>query len=34
MGRIQLDIMNSGVKELDDFVFTNKIMKNLKNGTV
>jgi len=24
------DIMNSGVKELDDFVFTNKIMKNLK----
>lgn len=27
------DIMNSGVKELDDFVFTNKIMKNLK-GTV
>jgi phospholipid/cholesterol/gamma-HCH transport system ATP-binding protein len=26
------DIMNSGVKELDDFVFTNKIMKNLKNG--
>lgn len=27
-----LDIMNSGVKELDDFVFTNKIMKNLKNG--
>jgi len=26
------DIMNSGVKELDDFVFTNKIMKNLKSG--
>ena len=26
------DIMNSNVKELDDFVFTNKIMKNLKNG--
>lgn len=26
------DIMNSDVKELDDFVFTNKIMKNLKNG--
>ena len=25
------EIMNSGVKELDDFVFTNKIMKNLKN---
>lgn len=25
------DIMHSGVKELDDFVFTNKIMKNLKN---
>ncbi|MFZ6002166.1 MAG: ABC transporter ATP-binding protein [Bacteroidota bacterium] len=24
------DIMNSGVKELDDFVFTNKIMRNLK----
>lgn len=24
------DIMDSGVKELDDFVFTNKIMKNLK----
>lgn len=24
------DIMNSGVKELDDFVFTNRIMKNLK----
>jgi phospholipid/cholesterol/gamma-HCH transport system ATP-binding protein len=29
-----LDIMNSGVKELDDFVFTNKIMKNLKNGSI
>jgi phospholipid/cholesterol/gamma-HCH transport system ATP-binding protein len=28
------EIMNSGVKELDDFVFTNKIMKNLKNGIV
>jgi len=26
------DIMNSDVKELDDFVFTNKIMKNLKKG--
>jgi phospholipid/cholesterol/gamma-HCH transport system ATP-binding protein len=26
------DIMKSGVKELDDFVFTNKIMKNLKGG--
>jgi len=26
------EIMNSGMKELDDFVFTNKIMKNLKNG--
>ena len=25
------EIMNTGVKELDDFVFTNKIMKNLKN---
>jgi phospholipid/cholesterol/gamma-HCH transport system ATP-binding protein len=25
------DIMNSGVKELDDFVFTNKIMRNLKS---
>lgn len=25
------NIMNSGVKELDDFVFTNKVMKNLKN---
>jgi phospholipid/cholesterol/gamma-HCH transport system ATP-binding protein len=25
------DIMDSGVKELDDFVFTNKIMKNLKH---
>lgn len=24
------EIMNSGVKELDDFVFTNKVMKNLK----
>jgi phospholipid/cholesterol/gamma-HCH transport system ATP-binding protein len=24
------EIMDSGVKELDDFVFTNKIMKNLK----
>jgi phospholipid/cholesterol/gamma-HCH transport system ATP-binding protein len=28
------EIMNSGVKELDDFVFTNKIMKNLKNGSL
>jgi phospholipid/cholesterol/gamma-HCH transport system ATP-binding protein len=28
------EIMNTGVKELDDFVFTNKIMKNLKEGTV
>lgn len=28
------DIMNSGVKELDDFVFTNKIMKNLKDRAV
>lgn len=26
------DIMNSGVEELDAFVFTNKIMKNLKVG--
>lgn len=26
------DIMNSGVAELDAFVFTNKIMKNLKVG--
>lgn len=25
-------IMNSGVKELDDFVFTNKVMRNLKAG--
>lgn len=24
------DIMHSGVKELDDFVFTNKVMRNLK----
>lgn len=24
------EIMNSGVKELDDFVFTNKVMRNLK----
>ncbi len=28
------EIMNSGVKELDEFVFTNKIMKNLKNGSI
>jgi phospholipid/cholesterol/gamma-HCH transport system ATP-binding protein len=28
------DIMDSGVKELDDFVFTNKIMKNLKKGMI
>jgi len=28
------EIMNSGVKELDDFVFTNKIMKNLKNRSL
>ncbi len=27
------EIMNSGMKELDDFVFTNKVMKNLKSGT-
>jgi len=27
------EIMYSGVKELDDFVFTNKIMKNLKDRT-
>jgi phospholipid/cholesterol/gamma-HCH transport system ATP-binding protein len=27
------EIMNSGLKELDDFVFTNKVMKSLKNGT-
>jgi phospholipid/cholesterol/gamma-HCH transport system ATP-binding protein len=27
------EIMNSGMKELDDFVFTNKVMKSLKNGT-
>lgn len=27
------EIMNSGMKELDDFVFTNKVMRNLKNGT-
>jgi len=26
------NITNSGVKELDDFVFTNKIMKSLKTG--
>jgi phospholipid/cholesterol/gamma-HCH transport system ATP-binding protein len=26
------EIMNSGVKELDDFVFTNKSMRNLKTG--
>jgi phospholipid/cholesterol/gamma-HCH transport system ATP-binding protein len=26
------DIMNSGVKELDDFVFTNKVMRSLKAG--
>jgi phospholipid/cholesterol/gamma-HCH transport system ATP-binding protein len=25
-------IMNSGVKELDDFVFTNKVMRSLKAG--
>ncbi len=25
------EIMDSGVQELDDFVFTNKVMKNLKN---
>jgi phospholipid/cholesterol/gamma-HCH transport system ATP-binding protein len=25
-------IMNSGVKELDDFVFTNKVMRSLKEG--
>jgi len=25
-------IMKSGVKELDDFVFTNKVMRNLKAG--
>jgi phospholipid/cholesterol/gamma-HCH transport system ATP-binding protein len=24
------EIMNSHLKELDDFVFTNKVMKNLK----
>jgi phospholipid/cholesterol/gamma-HCH transport system ATP-binding protein len=28
------EIMNSGMKELDDFVFTNKVMKNLKSGTL
>jgi phospholipid/cholesterol/gamma-HCH transport system ATP-binding protein len=27
------EIMNSGLKELDDFVFTNKVMKSMKNGT-
>jgi phospholipid/cholesterol/gamma-HCH transport system ATP-binding protein len=27
------DIMHSGVEELDDFVFTNKIMKSLKSKT-
>ena len=27
------EIMNSGLKELYDFVFTNKVMKSLKNGT-
>lgn len=27
------EIMHSGLKELDDFVFTNKVMKSLKNGT-
>jgi phospholipid/cholesterol/gamma-HCH transport system ATP-binding protein len=26
------EIMNSGVKELDDFVFTNAVMRNLKNN--
>ena len=26
------EIMNSGVKELDDFVFTNKVMRTLKNA--
>jgi phospholipid/cholesterol/gamma-HCH transport system ATP-binding protein len=26
------DIMNSGVKQLDDFVFTNKVMRSLKEG--
>lgn len=26
----QQDVMNSGVKELDDFVFVNKVMKSLK----
>ncbi len=26
------DIMHSGVKQLDDFVFTNKVMKSLKEG--
>jgi phospholipid/cholesterol/gamma-HCH transport system ATP-binding protein len=26
------DIMNSGVKQLDDFVFTNKVMKSLKES--
>jgi phospholipid/cholesterol/gamma-HCH transport system ATP-binding protein len=26
------DIMQSGVKQLDDFVFTNKVMKNLKEA--
>jgi phospholipid/cholesterol/gamma-HCH transport system ATP-binding protein len=28
------EIMSSGLKELDDFVFTNKIMKNLKAGKI
>ncbi len=28
------EIMNSGVKDLDDFVFTNKIMKSLKDGKI
>jgi phospholipid/cholesterol/gamma-HCH transport system ATP-binding protein len=26
------EILNSGVQELDDFVFTNKVMKSLKKG--
>ena len=26
------NIMHSGVKQLDDFVFTNKVMKNLKEA--
>ena len=28
------EIMSSGLKELDDFVFTNEIMKNLKAGKI